>query len=52
MHECLLCGRNMKKSRKMFGSGCIKNLYEFLNMEKVVKTSEQEKLLTKNLMER
>ncbi len=28
MHECLLCGRNMKKSRKMFGSGCIKNLYE------------------------
>lgn len=34
MHECLLCERDMKKSKDIFGSGCTNNIFKFLNIEK------------------
>ena len=30
--ECLLCNRNMSKSVKMFGNGCINKAYQLLNL--------------------
>lgn len=29
MHECLLCERDMKKSKATFGSECTNNIFEF-----------------------
>jgi hypothetical protein len=32
MHECLLCKRDMKVSNNIFGNGCVKNIYSFLEL--------------------
>lgn len=52
MHECLLCERNMKKSKNEFGNGCINNIYKFLDMEKPTRGKNKELLLYKNIMQR
>ncbi len=49
MHECLLCKRDMKKAKTIFGSGCIKSIYNLLSIE-VPKNKEQ--YLYKNIMRR
>ena len=33
MHECLLCKRDMKTSEDIFGNGCIRNIYSFLDIK-------------------
>ena len=52
MHECLLCERNMKKSKNEFGNGCINNIYKFLDIKKPVRGKNKELLLYKNIMQR
>lgn len=52
MHECLLCERDMKKSKNEFGNGCINNIYKFLDMEKPTRGKNKELLLYKNIMQR
>ena len=50
MHECLLCERDMKRSKKLFGDACVKKLYAFLNIERPKKLRNQENILIKNTM--
>ena len=50
MHECLLCERNMKVSNNIFGNGCIKNIYSFLNLKMPKKIKIRENTLYKNVM--
>ena len=50
MHECLLCERDMKKSKSTFGNGCINNIFTFLNIEKPRRCKNKEQLLYKNIM--
>ena len=33
MHECLLCKRDMKVSNDVFGNGCVRNIYSFLDLK-------------------
>lgn len=51
MHECLLCRRDMKVSNDIFGNGCIKNIYSFLDLKMPKKVKLREKTLYKNVME-
>ncbi len=50
MHECLLCEKDMKKSKATFGSGCINNIFKFLNIEKPTRCKNKEQFLYKNIM--
>ena len=50
MHECLLCERDMKKSKATFGSGCTNNIFEFLNIKKPKRCKNKEQFLYKNIM--
>ena len=50
MHECLLCERDMKRSKTLFGSGCINNIFEFLEIPKPARGKNKEPILYKNLM--
>ena len=50
MHECLLCGRDMKTSKDTFGNGCIRNIYSFLEMDMPKQASQREKTLYNNIM--
>ena len=50
MHECLLCERDMRKSKDIFGSGCTNNIFKFLNIKKPVRCKSKEQLLYKNIM--
>ncbi len=52
MHECLLCERDMKKSKNEFGNGCINNIYKFLDIEKPARGKNKELLLYKSIMQR
>ncbi len=52
MHECLLCERDMKKSKNEFGNGCINNIYKFLDIEKPARGKNKELLLYKGIMQR
>lgn len=52
MHECILCKRDMKKSKNQFGSGCINNVFKFLNITKPSRIKNKEQLLYKNIMKR
>lgn len=45
MHECLLCNKNMKKSNNIFGSGCINNIYTFMNLKRVKGKSKEQYLM-------
>ena len=51
MHECLLCRRDMKVSNDIFGNGCIKNIYSFLDLKMPKKVKYREETLYKNVME-
>lgn len=33
MHECLLCKRDMKTAKTIFGNGCLKNIYKLLDLK-------------------
>lgn len=50
MHECLLCKRDMKASSDVFGNGCLRNIYSFLNLKMPRKVSIREETLYKNIM--
>lgn len=52
MHECILCKRDMKKSKHQFGSGCINNVFKFLNITKPSRIKNKEQLLYKNIMKK
>lgn len=52
MHECLLCERDMKKSKNEFGNGCINNIYKFLDIEKPARGKNKEVLLYKTIMQK
>ena len=52
MHECILCKKDMKKSKNQFGSGCINNVIKFLNITKPSRIKNKEQLLYKNIMKR
>ena len=50
MHECLLCSRDMKNSKDIFGNNCIKNIYSFLNLKMPKKLKLREDTLNKYVM--
>lgn len=50
MNECLLCKRDMKVSNDVFGNGCIRNIYSFLNLKMPKKVKLREETLYKNIM--
>lgn len=50
MHECLLCKRDMKASNDVFGKGCIRNIYSFLDLKMPRKLKLREETLYKNVM--
>lgn len=52
MHECMLCERDMKKCKNRFGSGCINNIYNFLNIDKPARGKDKEQVLYKNIMKK
>lgn len=52
MHECILCKRDMKKSKHQFGSGCINTVFKFLNITKPSRIKNKEQLLYKNIMKK
>ena len=52
MHACLLCERDMKRSKTVFGNGCTNNLFKFLNIDKPNRCKDKEQLLYKNIMQR
>ena len=51
MYECLLCERDMKKSKTVFGNGCIKNVFNLLEVTIPKKTKNKEQYLYKNIMQ-
>lgn len=50
MHECLLCKKDMKTSKDIFGNGCVKNIYSFLEMKMPKKVKLREVTLYNNVM--
>ena len=42
MQECMLCKRDMKKTHDLFGKGCIKYIYNSLDLDIKVKDKEKE----------
>ena len=50
MHECLLCERDMKKSKTIFGNGCIKNIYSLLELSSPKRIKNREDYLYKTIM--
>ena len=50
MHECLLCKRDMKVSNEVFGNGCVRNIYSFLDLKMPRKVRTREETLYKNVM--
>ncbi len=46
----MLCERDMKISKDVFGSSCIKNIYSFLNLKMPRKVSLREETLYKRIM--
>ena len=50
MRECLLCKKDMKISDGVFGNGCVRNIYSFLNLKMPKKVKLREETLYKNIM--
>ena len=50
MQECLLCKRDMKVSNDVFGNGCVRNIYSFLDLKMPRKVALREETLYKNIM--
>ena len=49
MHECLLCERDMKRSKTIFGNGCIKNIYSLLELSSPKRIKNREDYLYKTI---
>lgn len=52
MNKCLLCKRNIKDSKTKFGKGCLKNIYNFLEMRIPKKVKSREEILYNTIMEK
>ena len=52
MHECLLCERDMKRSKDLLGKGCINNIFKFLEMPKPARGASKEQILYRTLMKK
>ena len=52
MKECLLCERDMKTAKTIFGNGCIKSIYKLLNLEMPQKVKDREQYLYKSIMKK
>lgn len=52
MRECLLCERDMKTAKTIFGNGCIKSIYKLLNLEMPKKAKDKEQYLYKSIMKK
>ncbi len=52
MHECLLCERDMKKAKTIFGSGCILGIYSLLKLDTPKNSKTREQYLYKTIMKR
>lgn len=52
MHECLLCKRDMKTAKTVFGNGCIKCVYELLDLKMPKKVKDKESYLYNSIMKR
>ena len=50
MHECLLCKRDIKVSNDVFGNGCVRNIYSFLDLQMPRKVNLREETLYKSIM--
>ena len=50
MKECLLCKKDMKAAKTLFGNGCIKNIYKLLNLDMPKKVKDMEQHLCKYIM--
>lgn len=50
MHECLLCERDMKKEKNIFGSGCLLGIYSFLRLDTPKSSKTREQYLYKTIM--
>ena len=50
MHECLLCERDMKKAKTIFGTGCLKSIYKLLDLEIPKNIKNKESYLIKKIM--
>lgn len=50
MNECLLCKKDMKVSNNVFGNGCVRNIYSFLDLKMPRKVKLREETLYKNIM--
>ena len=50
MHECLLCKRDMKTATTVFGNGCIKSIYNVLDIKAPKKLKDKESYLYKSIM--
>ena len=49
MHECLLCERDMKKAKTIFGSGCILGIYSLLKLDTPKNSKTREQYLYKTI---
>lgn len=52
MKECLLCERDMKTAKTIFGNGCIKSIYKLLNLDMPKKVKDREQYLYKSIMKK
>ena len=52
MKECLLCERDMKTAKTIFGNGCIKSIYKLLNLKMPKKANDREQYLYKSIMKK
>lgn len=52
MHECLLCKRDMKTAKTIFGNGCLKNIYKLLDLKFPKNVKDRESYLIKNIMKK
>ena len=52
MRECLLCKRDMKTATTIFGNGCIKSIYNLLEIKMPKKLRDRESYLYKSIMKK
>lgn len=52
MHECLLCKRDMKSAKTIFGNGCLKNIYKLLDLKIPKNVKDRESYLMKSIMKK
>jgi len=52
MRECLLCEKDMSKSKNTFGNGCINNMFKFLEISKPARCKDKEEFIYKEIMKK